>query len=210
MTTDNVIELTRIAARDGGALLCFFVRITEGGTTREEMLTAFAARMELLPKTGPLSETILEALVLEDQYTKALHAGLRVLGAASTSRMQLVQKLCQRGVKKEVAAEVAEELWSRGFGNEIEGALSVARRDLAKLWGDRRILLDVRAKGYEGEAIEAVRALLDDENSMARLERLISKRYRKDVAEGERERLVAALVRYGYTPREIKAALRDE
>ncbi|MBR7111377.1 MAG: RecX family transcriptional regulator [Clostridia bacterium] len=210
MTTDKKAELTRITAREGGASLVFSITVTEGDEARRETLVAFASRIGTLPRLGALTDEELATLLFEDAYTKALKTGLRLLGSASLSKAQLMQKLCSRGIKREMAASVAEELWGRGYGNECDGALSVARRDLLKLWGDRRILLDVRAKGYDGEAIEAVRALLDDENSIARLERLISKKYRKDVAEGERERLVAALVRYGYTPREIKAALRDE
>ena len=136
MTTDKTIELTRIAARDGGARLSFSVKFTEGGASTTQVLTAFASRVAHLPRVGALTEEALEALTSEDAYTKALDMGLRVLGASSLSRAQLVQRLTAKGVKRTLAAEVADELWARGFGNEQEGALSVARRDLQKLWGD--------------------------------------------------------------------------
>ena len=208
MTTDKTIELTRIAARDGGAKLSFSVKITEGGASTTQVLTAFASRVAHLPRVGALTEEALEALTAEDAYTKALDTGLRVLGASALSRAQLVQKLVARGVKRTLATEVAAELWARGFGNEQEGALSVARRDLQKLWGDRRILADLRAKGYGTEAIETARELLDGEDAVARCARLIVKKYKACYGdEAALSRTVAALSRYGYTPREIKAGL---
>ena len=208
MTTDKTIELTRIAARDGGARLSFSVKFTEGGASTTQVLTAFASRVAHLPRVGALTEEELEALIAEDAYTKALATGLRVLGASSLSRVQLVQRLTAKGVKRTLAAEVADELWARGFGNEQEGALSVARRDLQKLWGDRRILADLRAKGYGNETIEAARELLDGEDAVARCARLVAKKYAKCYGdEAALSRTVAALSRYGYTPREIKAGL---
>jgi SOS response regulatory protein OraA/RecX len=208
MTTDKTIELTRIAARDGGARLSFSVKLTEGGESTTQTLTVFSARVTHLPRVGPLTEEELEALILEDAYTKALDMGLRVLGASSLSRAQLMQKLFARGVGRALAAEVAADLWARGFGNERDGALSAARRGLLKLWGDRRILADLRAKGYGTEAIEAARDLLDGEDAVARCARLIAKKYKACYGdESALSRTVAALSRYGYTPREIKAAL---
>ena len=208
MTTDKKAELTRITAREGGASLVFSITVTEGDEARRETLVAFASRIGTLPRLGALTDEELATLLFEDAYTKALKTGLRLLGSASLSKAQLMQKLCSRGIKREMAASVAEELWERGYGNECDGALSVARRDLLKLWGDRRILLDVRAKGYDGEALDAVRRLLQEEDGTARCRRLLKKRYRAALADRDaRERLAAALARYGYTSREIVAAL---
>jgi len=211
MITDKTIELSHITARDGGARLRLHVQITEGGKAQNEVLLVFAARLSHMPKVGLLSEGDYEALVCEHHYSEALDVGLRLLGVGSASRGQFILKLCQRGVSREIATEVADDLWARGYGDEVAGALSVARRDLLKLWGDRRILLDVRAKGYDAAALEAVREMLQKEDAVARCTKLISKRYGTYPSdESARARFVAALVRYGYTPGEIRAALKDD
>ena len=210
MITDKKIELVALSALDGGAKLRFHLKITQAGEVKSEVLFAFAARLSRIPRVGVLSEQAYEELSFEHRYGVALDVGLRVLGSGSYSRRQLVQKLCQRGIEKEIANGVTDELWTRGYGNEIDGALALARRNLLKLWGDRRILLDARAKGYDDVAIEAVAQMLQKEDAVARCAKLITKRYGPCPEDASaRRRFVAALVRYGYTSQEIKAALKN-
>ena len=92
---------------------------------------------------------------------------------------------------------------------EEEGAVREAERGLAKLWGDRRILADLTAKGYNGGALQYAKARLQAEDSVERCVLLLRKRRVKTPAnEVEARKLFAALVRYGYTPAEIKKALQ--
>ena len=197
-------------ATDGGARLRLSLGITDGGERQSETLTVFSAHLSRLPKCGVLTNEAYEALVAASEHCHALTLGLRLLGGAGASRLQLVQKLCRRGVRRALAQEVAEELAERGFGDEKQGALSEAQKGVAKLWGDRRILLDVRAKGYDAAALDAVREFLKGEDSTRRCERLIARRFKGiPTEEKAMARFLAALARYGYTAAEIKAALAN-
>ena len=84
-----------------------------------------------------------------------------------------------------------------------------AERGVAKLWGDRRILQELHAKGYAAEHTDAVLAYLRGEDSIARCRTLLRRRVGEwPEEEKERRRVLSMLSRYGYTPDEIAAALR--
>jgi SOS response regulatory protein OraA/RecX len=135
-----------------------------------------------------------------------MQIGLRSLSASGGSCTQLRQKLRAKGVARDVADETAAQLCEKGYLQEEKNALAAAERNLRKLWGDRRILADLRAKGYGEEALRAVGALLEGEDGVARCVRLLQKRHfeREDP-----DKLIAALLRYGYTRTEIRDALRE-
>lgn len=194
-------------AADSGARLLLYVKIWEGEEMHEEVLSVFASRLSYVPSCGVLTSEAYDSLLFESEMTAALDLCLSLLGRGSASRLQLVQKMCRRGIKKEIAARAVLELFESGYGNETAGALREAQRALLKLWGNRRILAHVRAKGYDGAALLAVQELLSGEDSASRCEQLIKRRYGAVPSdEHARERLIAALVRYGYTVREIKQA----
>ena len=197
-------------AADGGARLLLMIRVESESGKRDEALSVFTARLYATPRLGALSEEEYLFFARESEMTKAMDMGLRFLGAGSASCLQLMTKMRQRGIKKEVAEAAVEALLARGCLFEQEGAFTEAQKGLKKLWGDRRILADVRAKGYGEEAIAGVVALLRSENAPLRCKKLIKKRHMVLPTEDRAvARFVASLVRYGYTVSEIKQALRE-
>ena len=198
-------------AADGGARLLLHIQISQGEQASREILTAFAARLPCVPQCGVLSECEYEGLVAEDQMTKALDMGLRLLGAGAVSQLRLIQKMQQRGVGKEIATAAAAELFARGYADEAAGALREAEKGIGKLWGNRRILLDVRAKGYGDAALAAVKKFLLAQNAVKRCEKLIARRRMTlPLTEADASRFVTSLVRYGYTVHEIKQAISQK
>jgi SOS response regulatory protein OraA/RecX len=162
-----------------------------------------------LPTKGDVSPETVYDLRREAAVCTAIAAGLRALGAAGCSPRHLVQKLRARGTEEAVAREAVAELAEKGYLREEEGALREAERGLAKLWGDRRILADLQAKGYESGALQYAAARLRTEDGCARCAALMRKR-RVGIPrdEGELRRLVSSFIRYGYTPEEIRASLK--
>ena len=198
-------------AADGGARLLLHIKILQGEQVSREILTVFAARLPYVPQCGVLSECEYEGLVAEDQMTKALDMGLRLLGAGAVSQLRLIQKMQQRGVGKEIATAAAAELFARGYADEAAGALREAEKGIGKLWGNRRILLDVRAKGYGDAALAAVKKFLLAQNAVKRCEKLIARRRMTlPLTEADASRFVTSLVRYGYTVHEIKQAISQK
>lgn len=198
----DFIEILSVRAADGGARLILQV---ESGEGCRETLSVLTSRMPNVPKKGAIDAEMLLFLRREHALCAALQMGLRSLATGSSSRVQLRQKLCAKGVVSDVAEDAVALLCAKGYLNERESALSAAESDLRKLWGDRRILADLRAKGYGEEALLTVRELLANKDGAARCVRLLQKR-RLPIENADK--LIAALMRYGYTRTEIRAALQ--
>ncbi len=201
------IRITRVRAAHGGAHVLVEVKT---GEDAPEVLTLLAARLPQLPVCGEISAEVRSFLREGAGFHCALELGLRALGRGGLSKAALVSRLQRRDVSQRIAYEVAAELAARGFMDESAGALAEARQCARKLWGNRRILLQLRAKGYGEDACREALGWLENEDAVARCTALISRRY-AGIPEDEaaRERLVARLVRYGYTPKEIKAAMKN-
>jgi SOS response regulatory protein OraA/RecX len=82
---------------------------------------------------------------------------------------------------------------------------------MAKLWGNKRILAEIRSKGYGEAALDAARVRVMGEDGVARCRRLLAKRridcMPADVKEARK--VLGFLVRYGYTVTEIREAFSD-
>ena len=98
-----------------------------------------------MPQKGEIDADTLSFLRREHAVCAALATALRSLAAGSCSCLQLQQKLCAKGVARDVAQECVAVLVQKGYLCERESALAAAESDLRKLWGDRRILADLRA-----------------------------------------------------------------
>ena len=206
MTMADLFEIIGVRAADGGARLVLTVESTFAGEASRETLTVLTARLARVPQKGAIDGETLVFLRREHALCAALSTGMRSLSASGGSRLQLQQKLCHKGVAREVADDAVEELSQKGYLDEKKSALSTAESGLRKLWGDRRILADLRTKGYGKEALLAVQERLRGEDAVARLARLWGKR-RFDAENPDK--LIAALMRYGYTRAEIRAALKS-
>ena len=193
-------------AADGGALILLTL---ETGAGEREVLTLFTSRLAAIPQIGAVNAAQLERLRREAAITAAMRAGLRMLSACGTSRRHLTEKLRARGYTADAANAAVDELAARSYLNEAEGALREAERGLSKLWGDRRILADLHAKGYGEGALERVRECLACEDAIVRCARLLRRlRVPMPSDTAELQRLLARLQRYGYTSAEAKRALR--
>ncbi len=208
MITD-VIFLKEMRAAAGGARLLLTVEIGEGDVRRTERLAILSARLERMPRVGALDEDTYARLLREAQVSQAIERGMRCLGAAGASRAALAAKLIRRGIAQDVAKQAAGELARLGYLDEVRGAEAEVRKGLAKRWGNRRILADLRAKGYGRAALAEAERALALESEEARLAALLQKKPRP-LDGRERERLVASLVRYGYEPSMVEHMLGEE
>lgn len=207
MTTEAEITLCSLRAVDDGARVLLTLRLGEGERERTENLAIFTTRITKLPAKGRLTVAEYRVLSHAASVSAAIELGLRLLSFSGASKRMLMQKMLRRGVSPSVAEEAVDELLARGSLKEDEGALREAEKGLLKLWGNRRILADVRAKGYDANALALVKERLLTENAVKRCEKLIARRHMAlphDAASAAR--FAAALSRYGYSVAEIKKA----
>ena len=202
-------RITGMRAADGGARLTLYVTGSNGAGAPDYLtLTVLSSRLPSMPAVGPVDPETVSFLQKEDGVCRAMAYGLRALSAGDVSAAMLIGKMRVRGIPKAAACEATDELAARGYLDEKRAARREAERGVGKLWGDRRILADLSAKGFGQAAMAEAAEFLAGEDGGARCAELIRKK-RMTLPEEPRQqqKLFAALARYGYASGEIKAAL---
>ena len=207
--TDRTVRICSMRAVENGARLVINLEISTASGVEKQVLCPLTSRLDAVPRVGIITEEELSFYREESLFADALAMGYRYLGAADRSPAALLQKLVAAGVTRERAKQVLIQLMHDGVLDEEKNALREAERCEAKLWGDRRILAALRAKGYSASALTAALAYLRERDPVSRCARLIKKRRMAlPQEEDAAARFAAALVRYGYTGSEMKAAVR--
>ena len=200
-------DLLRVTPADGGARLLLTLESEDGG---KETLTLLTARLTALPRTGKISAEALDFYRREAAVTEAVSIGMRLLAFGGNSAKALRQKLRQRSVPADAADAAVAVLTGLGYLREQEGAIREAERGMAKLWGDRRILLELRAKGYGDEALSAVAQALREEDFVPICVDTVRRKSPRPPADPvERKKLIAYLLRCGFEASEVREALTE-
>ncbi len=146
-----------------------------------------------------LSEETEAAVICMDEAHRAQGAALRILSFGDNNRATLLRKLRQRGFSEAAADTALGKMLARGYIDE-EAQLSRLCVNAAnrKLWGPRRILASLAAKGYPPadikQAIETA-AAAGEIDFAANREALLQKKLNDD---GDPQKKKALLYRYGF------------
>ena len=152
------------------------------------------------PEVGArLSETALSELCRQSEYLSACRHALRILEYGDNNARTLRDKLVRKGISREVALEAVDKMVSLGYIREGEQArrlaVGYARRNL---WGPRKIVSALTAKGYSREDAES--AVRDAETSgeidFREVRKTLVKRCQSRGLAPDKTR--AALWRYGF------------
>ncbi len=207
------LKIIGISSRAAGQEICVTFELTgeaEGQVQRESFVISSRQYLMLCPQKGECSMEIYDEIAHAAQVFSALKRGISVLSFGAYSEKALIAKLKSKGFDREIAAEAVGELVSRGLLDAMSDAYREAQKQVSKLWGEKRIVAELYAKGYSGEAISAAMKALADEgvDYVANCRALIDKKYGEFPAEStERQKAISALIRYGYTTSEIKNAV---
>ncbi len=203
-----IITVKRFFAAGSGDTVGADIEISDGENLQRASLKLLATRYAALrPERGEISRDFFELLEEEDRLCKAYLSGLNILSFGSNTAHTLRLKLRRRGFDAGIAGRAVEMLSSKGYINEDEDFKRDIERCLRKGWGSRRILSELHKKGYDDEAL----ALAEDELSQLDfgeycLNFLQSHRDDLPTDTKEKQKLIASLVRYGYSMSEIKFA----
>ncbi|MBQ8140678.1 MAG: regulatory protein RecX [Clostridia bacterium] len=204
-----IIEITSVSARSGGAEVELGVRICNGENFETKRIVLLSRRYaELSVTSGSVSQECFEELELEAEICRAVKRGMYILGYGASSKKNMVLKLRSKGFSREISETASEYLCELGYINEEKDAVCEAERCLKKYWGRRRISASLYEKGYSDEAVRAALESLRGVDFSERCAELIRKRFRVVPDEPrELQKLIASMVRYGYSSSEIKEAL---
>ena len=155
-------------------------------------------------------------LAEEEKSTDAAKARARALDALSAREMtstQLYERLCARFTEQSAAAAVAEMV-ELDYVNDDRYAETRAHGLLMARKSRRAAAQNLRQKGLNSQQIEQALETVyapDENGESPELEAaaaLVASRYRKKLADGRRDLVVAALQRRGFAYAVIKEAIR--
>lgn len=164
---------------------------------------------ELGVKTGEITPEYAETLLDAGRLCGAIRRGISLLGYGDQSARRLAYKLTAKGVDRDTAARAVAYLTERGYIREESTASLRARQGVSKGWGERRIREDLMAHGFTREAVEEAMEDISDTDWEENCAAAIRKKYGEIPEDrGERQKLVAAMMRLGYDTDTVKEAMR--
>ena len=138
---------------------------------------------------------------------EARKRALRLLEKRDYSRKMLLDKLTEKGVSDEDAAEVADWLCKVGAVSDARYAELVVRHYAGKGYGERRIIEELYRRGISRELWEeALSQMPETEDAVYRL---LTNRLRGGSAPEEIRKARSYLLRRGYSWEEICVALEQ-
>ena len=206
------IFITSIAA-SGNDDIAVSLEIREGEQIqRERFVVSAEVYASLGISKGVCDRELYDLLEGEARICAAYKRGLYILGYGSCSMRAMVSKLVAKGFDKTDASVAVERLESRGLLVEESNARREAERCAAKLWGETRIASHLRSKGYSGESVKDALFALEDNgvDFEANCLKLVESKCHGGALPSERselQKLIASVMRYGYSSCEVKHAL---
>ena len=164
---------------------------------------------ELGVKAGEITPEEADTLLDAGKLCGAIRRGISLLGYGDQSARRLAYKLTAKGVDRDTAARATAYLTEKGYIREDDTATLRAEQDLRKGWGERRIREDLIAHGFTHEAVEEAMEELSNTDWVETCAAAIRKKYGKIPEDkGERQKMLAAMMRLGYDTDTVKAAAR--
>ena len=204
------VTLTALRATAGDFVEAVF-EISNGEDIQTEKFTVSVTQCaDIGLKLGECDERLFDTVMYASMLNSAVNKALSMLNYGGCSERKLVRKLIDKGFSREISEEAVSELYTLGYFDPAENACREAERCVAKLWGRRRIIAGLKEKGYSDEAIRKALARLrrGGVDYIENCAMLIRRKYRVVPSESnEIRKMIAAIMRYGYTLDEIKEAV---
>ena len=156
-----------------------------------------------------VDEELLRQLAARSMYRCARDRALYAIGRREHCRGGLIDLLCRTGnCERDIAAQVADEMEELGFLNDRRYASMLAEylyRD--KHFGRRRVVMEMTRKGLDRDTA-ALAAEEHEPDPAEALDTLLEGSFGRDLhTPAGIRRAMNNLLRYGYTPGDIRAAI---
>ena len=156
---------------------------------------------------GEISRDGMKAILYEEEKYRATKKAFDILAFGRNSVRTLALKLRHRNFSPRICDEVAQMLRDKGYIREDEDVVREAESCVDKYWGMRRVLMHLHEKGYDNNAIGVAREYLAEVDFVELCAQLIREKYgHLPKEDAERQKVTAALIRYGYSTTEVRKA----
>ena len=206
------IEIISVNALGEGAEMLIGVAITgESGMSEKRKFLLFTEQyLELgLYRGAVIDVDTFERIEEMSKRCVAMRKGSDLLSYSSSSRVRLAWRLRQKGIDRESAEDAARRLEELGLIDEEADVESLVTTCLKKLWGKKRIYRELCAKGYDRDIIASELECINEDTFVENCVALFKKKHKVYPSDPEtQKKIIASLVRYGYSFGEIKKALQ--
>lgn len=150
-----------------------------------------------------------EAFLSERSYPFAMEKAIALLAMRPRTQQEIADALRKNAYPERTIARVMARLDEAGYINDADFAEQWAASRTHKGMGVRRIRMELRRKGVDGDAIDdALSAIDEDDLFSGALKAARKAASGKDVADPkDRQKILAALARRGYGYSEARQAL---
>ncbi len=158
-----------------------------------------------------IPEAAVEEITAANDHRRARERALYLLDGRDYSFIEMYKKL-EPNYSEEICLQVCKELAASKLINDRRYAENLARQLFeVKRLGMYRAKLEMKRRGLSESIIEeAVEPYSDDEETLSRLQELIEKKYSRYLSDEKGiKKVKSALLRQGYSYREIKDALDE-
>ena len=209
------ITISALVALNSGNEICVYAEISNGENTERKKLVLLTEQYSLLKiKKGEITSDQFDEIERASLICSAYKKGLNLLGYGACSEKSLYYKLKTRGFENDICSEAVAKLSQCGYINESNDARREAERCIAKLWGRKRIIAHLYSKGFNDTAVKEATLIFNDVDFTGNCKKLILRDYKRRLSEATDDKaamtkLIAALIRMGYTNFEIRSALKS-
>lgn len=143
-------------------------------------------------------------------FDNARRHAFTILSYGDNNKKTLITKLMQRGYSRELCENVALYMEHRGYIDEKKQMGILCKNCLRKKYGRIKIVEEFIVKGFKREdAVEFLKEALKDVDFGENCAFIISQKYNPLPKEkDEVSKMMASLMRYGYSINDIKAGIR--
>ena len=185
------------------------MEIKDGEHSQREKFTLGASDIaDLGVDVGECDREKYDAICNASEIHRAVRLGANLLGYGRASEKALAIKLIRKGISKDVATEAVRRLRECGYIDPDRDAVAHAELCSRKLWGRKRIASELYEKGYSDSSIK--RAIAELEETVDFVEVCYERISRLGELPEDRDKMrkiIASLVRYGFSTDEIKEAI---
>ncbi len=196
-----------MTAVDGGACLNVYIRDDSVVTSVCRVRAEFYALRRL--SKGQISKDLFDEIKTEDEICRAVSRGKYLLSFGKNSKRALARKLRTKGISAESAQRAALILERDGLIDERRDAVRDAENEASRGRGKRRILMFLRSKEYDADALGAAESRLDEMDFGVLCRRVVEKKWGGAPRDAEdRKKAAAALARLGFSYSDIRDSFK--
>ncbi|MBR6902555.1 MAG: regulatory protein RecX [Clostridia bacterium] len=163
---------------------------------------------ECIHKDDELTPERVIELKTKSDYVRAKSRALWLLDRYQYTERRLIDKLKSAGFSEDVSQKAVERLKELGVIDDNGLALRFAEECRSRGISKRAAYLKLMQKGFDSDTIK--QALENtDFDEQEQLKELIERKYASKIAEGETEKVYAALIRKGFSYNAVRNALKS-